>query len=367
MMNVFIRTDSSHYIGTGHVMRCLTLGTELKNSGHNVTFISRNLPGNIINLIEEQGFFVNILSSPNNMEIGLKMTDHSNWLGVSWQEDADETVQYLSSIENRIDLLIIDHYSIDDKWEKQVRNYAEVLMVIDDTADRKHDADILLDQNYYLNINERYQGKVPEHCVLLLGPKFSLLRDEFINSRNLKRSFSKVSDVFVFFGGTDPTNETSKTIEAIEKLDFTHITFHIVLGNSNPNKDNIKLKCDQFDNVRFYCQINNMAELMSRSQLAISAGGSTTWERYCLGLPAITIAVANNQIEIAETNAKLGIDSYLGESKYIKSEMIIDAIEQLIISTESLENSSKKAMNLVDGLGKKRVINQIVNSIRKGE
>ena len=74
---------------------------------------------------------------------------------------------------------MVDHYALDVRWESAMRTQARHIMVIDDIADRQHDCDVLLDQNFYENMQTRYTGKVPPYCRLLLGPRYALLRDEF--------------------------------------------------------------------------------------------------------------------------------------------------------------------------------------------
>lgn len=310
MMNIIFRVDASINIGSGHVMRCLTLAKQLQKKNAKVYFISRVLEGNLIDFIKEKGFEVKTLSK--NDKVLNNLEGYQKWLTVSQQFDVEQTIQILTDLDISIDLLVIDSYAIDIEWENKIRPYVKKIMVIDDLANRKHDCDILLDQNFYLNMEERYNGLVPINCKLFLGPRYVILREEFYEvKKHLRHRNGNIKNIFVFFGGIDITNETMKTLRAIILLKQKDIVVNVVVGKNNPYKESIEKFCRKYDNINYYCQVDNMAELMNEADLAIGAGGTTTWERCFLGLPSLVIAVAENQIEIAK-NCDGKILIYLG-------------------------------------------------------
>ncbi|MEK4424137.1 UDP-2,4-diacetamido-2,4,6-trideoxy-beta-L-altropyranose hydrolase [Solibacillus sp. FSL K6-1523] len=330
-MNIFIRVDASVEIGTGHVMRCLTLANRLKKQGKTVAFICRRAEGDCIELIGQQGFYV----------YQLPVIEESLWTYVveHWETDAKETIDILRKY--KVERLIIDHYSIDIKWEQVVRPFTKEIMVIDDLANRSHNCDELLDQNFYLDKDLRYNGLVPDSARLLLGPKHALLREEFIEARKMIKHFTgKIERIFVFFGGSDPTNETEKVLKAI--LPIIHLEkmkVDVVVGNSNPNKVKIEKLCSTSGLLTYYCQINNMAELMAKADLAIGAGGATTWERIYLQLPSIVIAVADNQVKAAEDLAITDAIIFLGVYNAVTKEHIADCLKNVMANKEKFEEN----------------------------
>ena len=268
---IAFRVDSSTQIGSGHLMRCLTLAEKL-NCQEKIIFISRNLSGNISNLVLKKGFKLILLK---NEDLDLNLRGYEKWLTVRQEQDAKETIEAIKNL--NLELLIVDSYAIDVKWEKMLRPYVKKIMVIDDLANRKHDCDILLDQNYYQDIEIRYTGLVPEYCKLSLGPQYALLRDEFYEERkHLRVRDGSIRRILVFFGGSDQTNETMKAIQALVAIRRTDISVDVVVGGSNKNKEAVKRFCRQHENMNYYCQVNNMAELIHKADLAIGAGGSTT-------------------------------------------------------------------------------------------
>ncbi|MEG6616509.1 UDP-2,4-diacetamido-2,4,6-trideoxy-beta-L-altropyranose hydrolase [Peptococcaceae bacterium 1198_IL3148] len=367
-MNVVFRVDSSTIIGTGHLMRCLTLAEELRYQGAGVSFICRDLPGNISRMIRDKGYKVYLLPFPvnengydvkyNEMDI---VHNQKNWLYVNWRTDAEQTLNIIKKNTKSIEWLIVDHYAIGKQWEKALRPYVKKIMVIDDLADRAHDCDLLLDQNYYTNMHDRYSDLVPKHCYTLLGPKYALLRKEFYEVRkHLKKRNGYVKRILVFFGGSDPTNDTLKAIEAINLLKNKDIIYDVVVGSSNLYKDEVRRICCNMSNVNYYCQIENMAKLMEQADLSIGAGGSSTWERCSLGLPALIIAVASNQELIAQTIDDEGLGFYLGRSKNVKSKKIYNYLKNIISSPNILSDMREKALYLVDGKGVQRVNNTML-------
>jgi UDP-2,4-diacetamido-2,4,6-trideoxy-beta-L-altropyranose hydrolase len=237
-MNIAFRIDATHQIGTGHFMRCLTLADELNKQGAQLRFVSRNLLGHLRAMLEAKGIELVLLT---NTASSAQIDDlaHSAWLGVSQAHDAQETVQALS--DQVWDWLIVDHYALDARWERAVRETATQLMVIDDLADRQHDCDMLLDQNFYTDMHTRYLGKVPAHCQLLLGPRYALLREEFRTlHEQIKPRTGEVKRLLVFFGGIDADNYTGLAIKALADMDIKGMHVDVVIGVQHPYREEIK-------------------------------------------------------------------------------------------------------------------------------
>lgn len=330
-MKVLIRTDASVQIGTGHIMRTLVLAQRLSSLGRQVFFICSDLPGNLVTYIEQKGFRVFLLPP----------FEH-------WTQDAEATRQVILKHFNEDPLLlVVDHYGLDLQWEQYLRPYAAQIMVIDDLANRVHDCDRLLDQNYYLNLNERYQGLVPPECQMLLGPKHALLRPEFYRVKEtLPSRDGIVRRILVFFGGSDPTNETMKALEAIAMIQPSEIAVDLVVGASNPNQTAIKAVSSRFNNLSFHCQVENMAELMGRADLAIGAGGTTALERCFLGLPTIVVTVAENQVGPVAALATVGAVIDLGWWQQVTATKIAQVLSNLMRKPEQLLSMSEIGLSL---------------------
>lgn len=343
-MKFFFRVDSSVRIGSGHLMRCHTLAEELKQHGADVHFICRRYSGDLIDLLRGT-FPVQELSSAPMDRQSVSDKDYAAWLGVSQEEDAADTIVMLR--DRRPDWIIVDHYGLDKGWETALRPYVKHIMVIDDLANRSHDCDLLLDQNFYLNMEDRYPGLVPSHCRLLLGPKYALLRPEFHNARkNLRIRDGTVKRILVFFGGADLTNETIKTIHALKTLDLVCVV-DVVVGSSNPYKEAIKKECHDLDNFNYYEQTDKMAELMVRADLAIGAGGSATWERCYLGLPTLTVITAHNQYATTQAISEVGGIVNLGWHGVLTVSALINAIKTTLDSPSELNRMGTLAYQII--------------------
>lgn len=341
-MQVFIRTDASIQIGSGHVMRCLTLAKQLQQKNVHVKFICRNIEGNLIEFIVQQGFEVCSLPKINT-------SLHWDWTKENWKKDAKETIEFIQDEYRVTDLLVVDHYSISSEWEKELRPLVKKIMVIDDLANREHDCDILLDQNYHSNIDIRYQNLVPKNCVQLLGPNYVLLRDEFFKvQHNIRKRKEKIENIIVFFGGTDPTGETIKVLAAINKLNIPEIEINVVVGGANPKSNEIEQICNEMINVTFHNQVNNMAELMQKADLAIGAGGTTTWERCFMNLPSITVIIAENQRELTESLSEKGISLNLGPSTEVGIQDIKNSITSILQEPALLRDMSTSCSQVMD-------------------
>ncbi|WP_067724761.1 UDP-2,4-diacetamido-2,4,6-trideoxy-beta-L-altropyranose hydrolase [Oceanobacillus damuensis] len=337
-MNIYIRTDASTDIGTGHVMRCLVLAEDLRKKNANVIFICRKLSGNLIEYIESKSFTVLTLPAPMSPNLD---KDDINWLKINWKTDALHTIDSINKQPVDIDWLIIDHYAIDKKWERTVKPLVKKIMVIDDLANRPHDCDLLLDQNLYRNLEERYEKWIPSYTTALLGPTYLLLRQEFRDTQYIEEKNGIIKHLLISFGGSDPTNETMKAIKAIKLINQPEIAVDIVIGFSNRNYSAIKEYCKEIPNIKVHYQIDYLAELMAKADLAIGAGGSTTWERCYAGLPALTIETATNQSEILSYLSEIGAICHLGLSKEVTGQDIANNLIKLI-------NHPNKLKDMVD-------------------
>lgn len=326
------RADASSLIGSGHVMRCLTLAQRLhKEENAKVVFIMRRLSGNLIDLVRKQGFDVLVLP-PADQDYELE--DYGLWLTVPIEVDAQQTIEVLQHYlqEHGFDVadrLIVDSYALDEQWEQMLRPYSREIMVIDDLANRRHDCDILLDQNFYLNKDVRYVGLVPEHCKMLLGPDHALLREEFYEAKkHLRKRDGNIKNILVFYGGSDLTNETEKAIQALVQLrdEGYNLTADIITGLSNSRREKIEKICSKYPFFHYYCQVGNMAEFMNNADLMLGAGGATTWERLYMELPALVTAVAENQIQGCRDCSQIGIIEYLGINDDVNVNMIVEAL-----------------------------------------
>lgn len=346
-MNIAIRVDASLQIGTGHFMRCLTLADTLKQREASIRFICRHLPGYLQGILIEKGYELTLLEGDST---GLFIDDlvHSHWLASSQERDAQDTVQVLS---DRIwEWLVVDHYALDARWESALRQSARQILVIDDIADRQHNCDILLDQNFYTDMYTRYRDKVPLACRLLLGPQYALLRDEFRRQRmDVQVRIGAVKRVLVFFGGIDAENYTGRVIDVLSDAKREELLVDVVIGMQHPFREQIETSCTEH---KFTChvQTGNIAGLMAKADLAIGAGGSATWERCCLGLPTIAIATAANQLRQVGDAAGEGL-LYAPETDKDFAGLVQRHLGALIENSNLRKLISQQAMCAVDGFG----------------
>jgi UDP-2,4-diacetamido-2,4,6-trideoxy-beta-L-altropyranose hydrolase len=338
--SVLFRADASVEIGTGHLIRCVTLATLLQRYGAAVTFACRDLPGNLNGWLGEQGFQV-----------------------IQWQDASPATIPaelrvYLA--QRQPDWLVVDHYGLDARWEKSMWPYVRKVLAIDDLANRPHACHALLDQNYFSQPESRYEGLISPDSHRWLGPNYALIRPEFSIAREGilrtgQRENNHLKTLQVFLGGSDPTNETVFVLSALKEMMVSDLNLDVIIGASNPKRKQVQALCNAMPNTRFYCQTSRMAELMAEADLAIAAGGTATWERLCLGLPALVISVAENQEEISRQVAETGAQVYLGRSGQVSKKQLQEAVFQYLENPESLISLSNQAFQLVDGGGAHRV------------
>ena len=341
-MKAVFRVDASLQIGIGHVMRCLTLTQVLKENGADVEFICRKHEGSLIDKIRSSGFIVHELKVFEETKVDNKLA-HSHWLGATQQQDADDCINILKA--EKLDWLIVDHYALDEQWQKRLKPCYEKLMVIDDLADKFFDCDVLLNQNLGVQI-EDYKNKIRNNCKLLLGCNYALLRPEFSNLRERalekRKNTIAINNILITMGGNDNENITYDILQQLDgKYNIT-----VVLGGSPVHKDMI-IDYAEGKNIKVIVDADNIAELMFEADLAIGAGGSTSWERCCLGLPTLLYITAENQRMVAENLEKKSAVVIVKNLKY--------DLKMIINNFSFWKTISKQSQLVCDGMGVKKV------------
>lgn len=296
-MRIAFRADASIQIGTGHIMRCLTLADALRERGVECAFVCREHTGHLLDLITQRGHEVAALPAGDGGHEVSHPPVHAAWLGTDWATDAEQTRKALEG--KSLDWLIVDHYALDRTWEQSLRPHCRRLMVIDDLADRPHDCDLLLDQTFGRD-PAAYSGLVPAYARLLCGAKYAMLRPEFARLRPLsigRRKEPMLRRILVTMGGVDKSNVTALVLDALDGAELpvgANVT--VVMGTTSPALEAV---CERAARMirpaEVLVGVNDMAQLMTDADLAIGAAGATTWERSCVGLPSVMVVLAENQ------------------------------------------------------------------------
>ncbi|MEK9753126.1 MAG: UDP-2,4-diacetamido-2,4,6-trideoxy-beta-L-altropyranose hydrolase, partial [Rhodospirillaceae bacterium] len=275
------RFDASSKIGGGHAMRCLTLAQAMTEGGWQCRFAV----------------------GPDTLQTvrraALREIDCVQLSGNAATE-AEAMAGALGG--RRCDLVVVDHYGRGAEFETACRGFADRVLVIDDLADRQHDADLLLDQNLGRDA-AAYAGLVPADCRLLLGPAYAPLRPEFAIMRDRvlaqRRSRNGIGRILVSFGMADLNELALRTLHALSAIGYDgHVD--VVIGGGGRGMARIHAAAAEVGPlVRVLSDVEDMATLMADADLAIGAGGTTSWERCALGLPALIVVVADNQAAVA--------------------------------------------------------------------
>jgi len=361
-LRIAFRVDAALEIGTGHVMRCLTLADALRARGAECLFLCRPHPGNLMVQIATRGHRVLSLALPQTAPAPMVPDDppHAFWLGASWQEDAEQALAALHG--ERFDWLVVDHYALDHRWERALRSACDRLMVMDDLADRIHDCDLLLDPSLGREQTD-YTPLVPDDTVLLLGPRYALLRPEFAAHRAeslARRTAPALRHLLVTMGGVDKDNATGSLLAALHAAPLPpDLRITVIMGPHAPWLQEVQAQAARMmvpTLVRV--GVDDMARLMTESDLAIGAGGGTSWERCCLGLPSFVLCLAQNQFEMAATlqgsGAAIATTSAAETTQRLVEQVAAGSIASFLART------SEAAARITDGLGANRACDRML-------
>lgn len=358
------RTDASLQIGTGHVMRCLTLAEALRDKGANCRFVCREHPGNLLETIRQRGFDAQPLPAAvvgdGQVSEFNASSAHAAWLGAEWQVDAKQTLNVLGDAQ--ADWLIVDHYALDARWERVLRGKCRRIMAIDDLADREHDCEVLLDQNLGRQPTD-YQNRVPQDCQLLIGPTYALLRPEFAALRDYslaRRSSPEIRHILISMGGVDKDNATCRVLEGLKVSALpVDCRVTVVMGTTAPWLDDVRHLAGQMPWLTAVrVGVSDMAKLMADSDLAIGAAGATSWERCCLGLPTVMLVLADNQRMVAQALKHAGAAQVVQRSEEI-AVSLPRMLRTHLATSQQRASMSRIASDIVDGNGVTNIIHHL--------
>lgn len=307
-MNIVFRTDASIYIGTGHVMRCLVLAQVLREAGNNIQFCMREQPADLIDVVKSKGFIVHQLVNPVVWKKPAHNADYPSWLQVTEQEDAIS----FCSINSDVEIVIVDHYSLNTCWEIKVKALLNCKIFVIDDLLRSHSCDLLLDQTLGRE-KEDYKELLPKSSKVITGCEYALLNPYFAKARiNNKYDYREKlvkHKVLVTMGGIDSSNATLSVLKELVKYGLYNFSLVTVL--INPKSPAYRYVIEYIANYKEFISqvdfVDNMAELMLNHTISIGAPGTTSWERACLGLPSIIVPLAENQKMICHQLTEHGV------------------------------------------------------------
>ena len=348
-MKIVIRTDASIHIGSGHVMRCLVLAQALVLQGHKVSFACRPQAGDLIQFVRNKGFHVDELIQAQTLIEPSNSGDYQAWLQVPWLDDAQSLCKKIGTA----DLLVVDHYALNQEWQTWVKQQLGCKVFVIDDLVRKHSADMILDQTYSRQISEY----TPASKYVLTGCQFALLAPRFSELRELvscKRLNIRNPKVLISMGGIDSPNASLQVLQCLERLQLKP-SVTVLLSMRSPHYEKVKAFCrlrtEWITHIEF---THTMPELMLEHDLSIGAPGSTSWERACLGLPSVVIPLADNQRQICSALEAAG--AVLRVELNDINDKLLSAYNHILNNWVGYQQVN---LSICDGLGLKRVVQHI--------
>jgi UDP-2,4-diacetamido-2,4,6-trideoxy-beta-L-altropyranose hydrolase len=331
---VVFRADGSPSIGAGHVMRCLALAEALGRNPHSVGFAASAETFTTVAALRCAEWSHLVLTGGMECEPGI--------IARQWP--------------NGVDVLVLDHYGRGASFERACRPWANRIVVLDDLADREHDADVLV--NAGAGTALAYRGLVSDACRVLVGPQFAVVRDDFRRARAdslTRRDGRSVERILVGFGQTDPENATALALDALQLAGFSG-EVDVVLGGAAPHLAQVRKKVA--GRASLHIDTSDMPALLASADLAMGAAGTMAWERCCVGLPSIVVMTAENQRANVAELAKAGaiLDAGLIDGNAIPR--LRDALRR-VLGGGALIELANRAAELVDGHGAERLLTAI--------
>ena len=283
-MRVALLPAIGEEIGLGHLQRCVTLARALHESGHRPVVIV-DLPSGGVSAA---------VRALVPRDIGV----------ASAIEDAFEGF----SDRPRAEWVVVDDYAADASSDRALRRFAERVLVLDDHASRVRDADLLLSQALTRTV-EDYADRVPDGCTILVGPHHALVRPEFgshVRAATSDPTSSVVCKVFVAMGGTDAGNTLDRVLTALARLaPEKRPVVHVMISTLSRAADRLDALLER---LPYECVVHRDLQdpvaLMADCDVAVTAGGMTSFELATLGVPSVIVPSTPLEAEVARVLAQ---------------------------------------------------------------
>lgn len=274
-------------------------------------------------------------------------------------DDAKQTADLAHAI--GIDWIVLDGYQFSGRFQQVLKEAGIRLLVLDDYGHAEHYwADLVLNQNAYAEPSP-YRNREP-HTQLLLGTRFVLLRREFAKWRAWRREIPETArKILVTLGGSDADNATLKVIQAIQSLRLDDLQASIVVGAANPHLAELRAAIRDLPQFRVLTSVEDMPSLMSWADVAVAAGGTTSWELLYMGLPACILILADNQARVGPALEKEGAAFFLNETGWKEPGRLTALLADLLRDAGRRRGMSACGRELVDGRGGDRVVQAMLD------
>jgi UDP-2,4-diacetamido-2,4,6-trideoxy-beta-L-altropyranose hydrolase len=335
---LLIRADGGPEIGTGHIMRCVALAQAWQDAGGSCLFLAANLPASLRERLITEGMQTqDVRAEPGTLV------------------DAEETLELARAIGAQ--WVVIDGYRFGAGFQRGLKEAGQYVLVIDDYGHCDHYyADLVLNQNVHAE-ESVYRRREPSTC-LLLGTDYVLLRREFLKYRDRVCAIPSLGrNVLVTLGGADPENITERVVQALDLVQVDGLEAVVVVGGSNPHQEAVRTAVARSRiQIELLVNVTDMARLMACADAAVTAGGSSVWEFALLGVPALGIGRARQEMELLRGAAASGIVVELGFHLNVTPRVIAGRLARLLLDADERARLSEAARRVVDGLGPQRVL-----------
>lgn len=338
MKKLYIRADGNEILGLGHMMRCMSIAEAYTDMGGECEFLVADAKS--AKIAAERGFKATVL--------------FGKWDDLQYElQNIKRVIELL-----KVELLLVDSYYANENYFKELHGRTK-LIYLTGKSDTCYCVDALI--NYTIGSDKAGYESLYQNTDtrLLIGVSYAPLRKQF---EEVCTSVKGVKDILLTTGGTDGMGIAVTLLDTIQKrkTKLWKCNWHIVVGKfySDEVKERLNEYSSNYENIRLYENVSEMAELMKQCNLAVSAAGSTIYELCACGVPTIAFSFVDNQVKQLLEFAKEEYVYSAGDIRVGKqacADSMIRFLNMLISDCELRKHQSKKVRMLVDGKGAKRL------------
>lgn len=339
--SLVIRADASIGRGTGHVMRMLALAQAWRRAGGTATFLGRFVKS-VEQRLEVEGF--------EHSSIPAQHPD---------ARDLEATLALLDDLSEPSPVWVAaDGYHFDQAFQRAIRAAGAQLLVVDDLVHQdRYIADLFVNQNIRA---KELQYEFAPHTTAFLGTRYAMLREEFLVPRRSEReSTNGELGLLVTLGGADSGGAVLRVLDGLADEPMPGVSTKVVVGGASPHISEVEDRGQELEQLEVIVDTHEMPGLMEWADLAIAAGGSTSWELCHRGVPMILMRTAGNQRLICAGLSDAGAAVNLGPATTVQPKQIVQAVNRLSSDPGTLERMANCARTIVDGLGADRIVSRM--------
>ena len=344
MKNIVVRCNTGIQTGMGHLVRC----------------------ANLMSVFDE--YTIHFLIKTDNKHLTTEIIKRysSNWTFDymdSNLSNKDDLKLLIYNIKARNAFLILDHYQVDEEYQKQLRKEGVHWLQFDSHAQQNLYANIVLHSSPGAT-HELYSSLIDkEKTKALLGVKYIILNEQYRKLSATAQARTSLKSIIICFGAGNDNKLIIECLENIDKDLLSLFSWNVVIGQHTQEKEKIRNLSTTFPSIQLIENEYDLSYYQLNSDLLITSPGTLSYEAAALGLPMLLLKTNDSQSVNLKGWQEMKVALNIGKEHKIDKIILNQYLRKLSKEKNSLKGMSEILLNTIDNQGVFRVKKEILSEL----